>query len=90
MSLTAVVLGAALTACGHDSNGIDKRSYELGYGEAFGGAYTETDSRSRDEITASCDDLFHTWGQASGEQDVVRADWVEGCADVAQNKDSRF
>lgn len=92
VSLAAVVLGGALAAGGCSSNtgSLDEHSYKLGYDEAFGGAYTETDTRSRDEITASCDDLFRTWVEASGRQDVVRGDWVEGCADVAQNKDSQF
>lgn len=88
----AVVVAVALAigGCSSNTDGLDKRSYTLGYDEAFGGAYTETDTRNRDEIRASCDDLFRTWVQTSGKHDVVRTDWVEGCADVAQNKDSRF
>lgn len=88
----AVAGGAIAVArgTGDDDGGIDKRSYTLGYDEAFGGAYTPTDTRSRDAIKASCDSLFRSWVQASGKQNVVRSDWVEGCADVAQNKDSRF
>ncbi|MEV8399161.1 hypothetical protein [Streptomyces niveus] len=86
----AVAVALAIGGCSSNTDGLDKRSYKLGYDEAFGGAYTETDTRSRDEIEASCDDLFRTWVNASDKQDVVRGDWVEGCADVAQNKDSRF
>ncbi|MFF1693198.1 hypothetical protein ACFVXC_06150 [Streptomyces sp. NPDC058257] len=90
----AVAIGAIVAAQviggGGEDGGLDKRSYTLGYKEAFGGAYMPTDTRSRDAIRASCDDLFRSWVQASGKQNVVRSDWVEGCADVAQNKDSRF
>lgn len=87
----AAATGAVFATQGGDAgDGLDKRSYSLGYNEAFGGAYMPTDTRSRDEIKASCDDLFRTWVEASGKQDVVRGDWVEGCADVAQNKDTRF
>ncbi|MEU9050226.1 hypothetical protein AB0D37_07435 [Streptomyces sp. NPDC048384] len=82
--------GAVYATEGGAGGGLDKRSYNLGYDEAFGGAYTETDTRARDEIKASCDDLFSTWVEASGKQGIMRGDWVEGCADAAQNKDSRF
>ncbi|MFD9815070.1 hypothetical protein [Streptomyces sp. NPDC059080] len=84
------MLSAVLSACGGGGDGLDKRSYTAGYNEAFGGAYMPTDTRSRDEIKASCDALFADWARASGKHGIVRADWVEGCADVAQNKDSRF
>lgn len=85
-----VAAGAVVVSQGGDSAELDKRSYKLGYDDAFGGAYMPTDTRSRGEIEASCDELFANWVRASGKQGIVRADWVEGCADVAQNKDSRF
>ncbi|MGW1261122.1 hypothetical protein ACWD7Y_04075 [Streptomyces drozdowiczii] len=85
-----LALLAVLAGCSSDNDGIDKRSYEFGYNEAFGGANIPTDTRTRDEIEASCGDLYGPWSQASGKKDVVRDDWVQGCADVAQNKDSRF
>ncbi|MFF8283402.1 hypothetical protein ACF06W_11840 [Streptomyces albus] len=72
------------------SSDLDQRSYTAGYNEAFGGAHVPTDTAGRNEIEANCDALFTDWVRSSGKQGIVRADWVEGCADVTQNKDSRF
>ncbi|MFE5853263.1 hypothetical protein ACFQ61_08585 [Streptomyces sp. NPDC056500] len=72
----------------HEGGSLDESSYRAGYG-SFGGAFLPTDSRSRTEIETSCEDLFRVWAQASTEKDIVRRDWIEGCADVAQNKESR-
>ncbi|MFE4574082.1 hypothetical protein ACFRLW_18320 [Streptomyces sp. NPDC056728] len=88
--VAALVLCIGAAACGSGDDGLDERSYNAGYNEAFGGAYIPTDTRPREEIKLDCDHLFRDWVQASGKQGIVRADWVEGCADVAQNKDSRF
>ncbi|MET7631691.1 hypothetical protein ABZS53_14745 [Streptomyces sp. NPDC005499] len=92
--LIVCTAGAALAALvGCSSSGtanVDKQSYEAGYNDAFGGAYLPTDSRDRDAIAVDCESLFRGLRGMYGSKEIVLKDWVTGCVDVAQNKDSRF
>lgn len=69
--------------------GMDRASYEKGY-DAFGGAYLargETDDRDVDR--AYCTEFWGQW-PSSELAGVVKDDWIEGCADAREGKESRF
>lgn len=87
--LAGIGIAFAASHGGPDTGGLDKRSYTLGYRDAFGGAAIYLHG-SRDEIEAECDGLYGKLSRMYGGEEIVRADWVQGCADVAQDKDSRF
>ncbi|WP_329272092.1 hypothetical protein [Streptomyces sp. NBC_01451] len=66
---------------------MDQRSYEHGY-HAFAGSYVVTDEeRAADE--ARCEEL---WGAFPSDElaGLKKDDWVAGCADYIERKDSRF
>ncbi|MFF3358356.1 hypothetical protein ACFYWN_38400 [Streptomyces sp. NPDC002917] len=86
---TAGAVLAALAGCSDADGAVDRSSYITGY-EALG--YIETVQDSREEIEHRCDDLYGELAPMyrSQKKKIVRADWVQGCADGAQNKDSRF
>lgn len=67
---------------------MDQRSYEKGY-HAFGDAYLPVTDEDRAADEEQCEDL---WGQSPSEKltDVIKADWVAGCADYVEGKDSPF
>ncbi|MFD7404505.1 hypothetical protein ACFV7R_17910 [Streptomyces sp. NPDC059866] len=84
------VLLLALIVVNHSGNSnVDRYSYTKGY-NAFGGALVPTDGRSREQVEADCDSFFRQRQLATPDHKVVEKDWVRGCADAAQNKDSRF
>ncbi|MDC2958545.1 hypothetical protein PO587_29285 [Streptomyces gilvifuscus] len=85
----AVLLVALVVINRSESSAVDKDSYIAGY-NAFGGAFMPTDDRSREQVEADCDSIFRQRQLASPEHGTVRKDWIQGCADAAQNKDSRF
>ncbi|MGW3764234.1 hypothetical protein [Streptomyces sp. NPDC005131] len=80
---------AGLAGCSDADSAVDRSSYTKGY-EALG--YNETVQGAREEIEHRCDALYGGFSRmyTSQNEKVVRADWVQGCADAAQNKDSRF
>ncbi|MET9470596.1 MULTISPECIES: hypothetical protein [unclassified Streptomyces] len=80
---------AALPGCSDADSAVDRSSYTKGY-EALG--YVPTVQGDREDIEHQCDDLYGELAPMyrSQKKKVVRADWVQGCADGAQNKDSRF
>ncbi|WP_405686196.1 hypothetical protein [Streptomyces sp. NBC_00057] len=84
------VLIVALIVVNHSaSSGVDKYSYTKGY-DAFGGAFIPTDGRSREEVEADCESMYRGRQLQAPDAKLIEKDWVQGCADVAQNKDSRF
>ncbi|WP_326745228.1 hypothetical protein [Streptomyces sp. NBC_01760] len=80
---------AVLAGCSDADSAVDRSSYTKGY-EALG--YNETVQGAREDIEHRCDDLYGELAPMYNGQKkkVVRADWVQGCADAAQNMDSRF
>ncbi|MFI1303902.1 hypothetical protein [Streptomyces sioyaensis] len=84
------VLVIALIVVNHSGRSdVDKYSDTKGY-DAFGGALVPTDDRSREQVGADCDSLLRRLQLMSPDYKLVRKDWIQGCADAAQNKDSRF
>ena len=68
---------------------IDRASYEKGY-DAFGGAYlTRGETDDRDVDRAYCTEFWGQW-PSSEWAGVVKGDWIEGCADAREGKESRF
>jgi hypothetical protein len=85
-----VVLVAALIVVHHSgSSDVDEYSYTKGY-NAFGGALVPTADRSREQVEMDCDSFLRRLQLASPDYKLVKDDWIQGCADAAQNKDSRF
>ncbi|MEU1202709.1 hypothetical protein ABZ446_41745 [Streptomyces sp. NPDC005813] len=88
--LGIAVLIVALIVVNHSTgSGVDKYSYTKGY-DAFGGAYLPTDTRNREDVEADCHSMFRARQLQAPDTELIEKDWVQGCADVAQNKDSRF
>ncbi|MEV5363667.1 hypothetical protein AB0L12_12980 [Streptomyces cellulosae] len=84
------VLVVALIVVNHSaSSGVDEYSYTKGY-DAFGGAFMPTDRRSREEVEADCDAFLRRLSLMDRDFKLIAEDWIQGCADAAQNKDSRF
>lgn len=84
------VLGVALVVVKHSgSSDVDKYSYTKGY-NSFGGALMPTDDRSREQVEADCDALLRRRPLMASDHKLTAKDWIQGCADAAQNKDSRF
>ncbi|MEV6313572.1 hypothetical protein AB0M10_33925 [Streptomyces sp. NPDC051840] len=84
----ALLTASVLLAVGCSSNAdLDKASYTKGY-EALG--YAPTVQGDRQDIEHECDTFYGKFSSEYAGQKVVRADWVQGCADAAQNKESRF
>lgn len=88
LSALAVVIAVAVASMNSNPD-MDRRSYEMGY-DAFGGAYLargETDDRDTDR--AYCAEF---WTEQEGQDlaGVVQRDWIEGCADAREGKDSQF
>ncbi|MGW3860235.1 hypothetical protein ACWEDZ_01950 [Streptomyces sp. NPDC005047] len=81
-----VVVAIAVRGEGDTAAGVDRPSYEAGY-EALGGAYLPPSDEGRATVEARCEEMY---GGApdSGRYDLD--DWVAGCADFVENKDSRF
>lgn len=90
MRVAGVLLGVvALAGCGTSEEaveGVDRASYEAGF-EALGGAYLPPSDEDRVTVEARCDEMFSGTPNAD---EYVRQDWVTGCADFVENKDSRF
>ncbi|AJP03681.1 hypothetical protein TU94_21525 [Streptomyces cyaneogriseus subsp. noncyanogenus] len=85
----AVLVVAWVVVNRSESSAVDKDSYTAGY-NAFGGAFMPTDDRSREQVEADCDSILRQRQLAAPEHGLVQKDWIQGCADAAQNKDSRF
>ncbi|MGW6359493.1 hypothetical protein ACWFR5_31060 [Streptomyces sp. NPDC055092] len=84
------VLTIALIVVNHSTTpSVDKYSYTKGY-DAFGGAFIPTDGRGREEVETDCDSMYRARQLEAPDHKLIEKDWVQGCADVAQNKDSRF
>ncbi|MFE4554522.1 hypothetical protein [Streptomyces anulatus] len=85
-----ILLGVVVLAgCGSSEGGVeglDRVSYEAGF-EALGGAYLPPSDEDRATVEARCEEMF---GGVPDADDYVRHDWVAGCADFVENKDSRF
>lgn len=67
---------------------MDRKSYEKGY-DAFGGAWLPPSEDDREVDEAYCEQL---WGEFPSDElaGVVKQDWIAGCADFREGKDSRF
>jgi hypothetical protein len=89
ISLPALMLSIVLAACGSNENDVDKRSYQKGY-DAFGGAYVPPNDSDRETVEAQCDEMLRSRDMADPDFDLVREDWITGCADAAQGKESRI
>ncbi|WP_428953878.1 hypothetical protein [Streptomyces sp. cg35] len=95
--LVGIVAGLAIAGVaiavtndgGADTGGLDKKSYLAGCHDSFADTYIPTDTRSRDEVELSCDAMYRRRELAEPSY-VDHRSWVVGCADFAQNKDSRF
>ncbi|MGW0409865.1 hypothetical protein ACWDZX_00880 [Streptomyces collinus] len=86
----ATVLVVGLVVVNHSrSSAVDKYSYTKGY-DAFGGALMPTDDRSREEVEVDCDAMLRRRSLMAPDNKLIAEDWIQGCADAAQNKDSRF
>lgn len=65
---------------------VDRYSYERGF-DAFGGAYLPPDVGNRAQIEDQCDAMLRERSLAAPAFELVREDWIAGCADAAQGKD---
>ncbi|MFJ2563499.1 hypothetical protein ACIO02_10960 [Streptomyces sp. NPDC087568] len=84
------VLIVALIVVNHSASpGVDEYSYTKGY-DAFGGAFMPPDRRSREQVEVDCDAFLRRLSLMAPDFELIAKDWVQGCADAAQNKDSRF
>ncbi|MFC7793570.1 hypothetical protein [Streptomyces cinereoruber] len=83
---TAVLAVLLLTGC-EDTAAVDRASYEAGY-EAIRIAMPGSDE-DRPAVEERCREL---WRVFPSEEivDLNQGDWVAGCADYAEGKDSRF
>lgn len=84
----AVVAAIAIKGLGDDSRDLDKASYTAGY-KAFGDAWLPGSDESRDIVEARCRELSREFPS----EEIVNLnldDWVAGCADYVEGKDSRF
>jgi hypothetical protein len=86
-ALCAVAVGVyvAVEDSGPD---MDRTSYKKGY-HAFGDAWLPPSDEERAADEARCEEL---WGQFPPEEiaGLNKDDWVAGCADYIEGKDSRF
>lgn len=85
----AVVIYVSVSGGDDDGTaGLDRKSYQAGY-DAFGGAYLPPSDADRKTDEAQCEEM---WGDVPSDQRVglKEHDWVVGCADAVENKDSRF
>jgi hypothetical protein len=83
----AVVILVALRSVEAEPD-VDKRSYEMGYG-AFGDAWLPPSRDERWVDEAYCEEM---WGEFPSDElaGVVKDDWIAGCADAREGKDSQF
>lgn len=67
---------------------MDRQSYEEGY-DAFKDAWLPPSDQERASDEARCMEL---WGQFPSDElaGLKKADWVAGCADYIENRESRF
>lgn len=67
---------------------MDRQSYEAGY-DALGGAWLPPSEDDRQVDEAYCEQL---WGGFPSDELVglVKRDWIAGCADFREGRDSRF
>ncbi|MEU1552079.1 hypothetical protein ABZ517_05080 [Streptomyces scabiei] len=67
---------------------VDRRSYERGY-NAFREVWLPPSDQERAADEARCEEL---WGAFPPDElaDLKKDDWVAGCADYIERKDSRF
>lgn len=91
MRRLAVILAAAffLAGCGGSEAPADEESYRKGY-DAFGGAYLPPNDSDRETVEAQCDEMLRDRDLADPDFDLDREDWITGCADAAQGRDSRI
>ncbi|MFD3563930.1 hypothetical protein ACFWVU_30345 [Streptomyces sp. NPDC058686] len=87
--LVIAVVAVAVTRAGDNTSGIDKSSYQAGYG-VWEESLLPASSASREEIESDCDNLYRETRAGAGPRDIDRDSWVVGCADYVQNKESRF
>ncbi|MFH9731945.1 hypothetical protein [Streptomyces sp. NPDC017260] len=87
LTALAVVAYLAVTNSSSEPN-MDRRSYERGYG-AFADAYLTASEDDRRVNELYCERL---WGAFPTDElvGVHKNDWVQGCADYAEGKPSRF
>ncbi|WP_329128668.1 hypothetical protein OG727_26955 [Streptomyces caniferus] len=83
----AVLVVALIVVNRSGSSDVDKYSYTKGY-NAFGGALMPTDDRSREQVEEDCDSFLRRRQLMAPDHKLVEKDWIQGCADAAQNKDS--
>lgn len=89
LGLLSLGVVAFLAVTGGDSEpDMDRESYEKGY-HAFSDAWLPPSDEQRRVSEARCEEM---WGAfPSSELDGVnKDDWVAGCADYVEGKDSRF
>ena len=81
----AVVIYVALADSGPD---MDEKSYRAGY-HAFGDAWLPPSEDDREVDEAYCEEL---WGKFPPDAlaGLNKDDWVDGCADYREGKDSQF
>ncbi|MFC9505336.1 hypothetical protein [Streptomyces sp. NPDC057002] len=88
-SLVAVVV-IAVRDVQEKAPRLDKRSYEAGYG-ALGGAWLPPSEEDRATTVARCEETWVGYVRADEHaHELRRADWVSGCVDFVEGKDSRF
>ncbi|WP_411075483.1 hypothetical protein [Streptomyces sp. cmx-4-7] len=83
---TAVLAGLLLTGCEATAT-VDRASYEAGY-EAIRIAMPGSDE-GRSAVEERCRELWREFS-SEGIVDLNQGDWVAGCADCTEGKDSRF
>ena len=84
-----LAVAALAVGCGSGDD-MDPKSYKAGY-DVFGRSYMPASDESREAVEARCDDLYPTAIRGRNDYlDIVRADWVQGCADGFEGKDPRY
>ena len=88
LAALAVVAIVAVKSVNAEHPDMDRRSYEKGY-HAFGDAWLPPSEDDREVDEAYCEQL---WGAFPTDElaGVVKDDWIAGCADYRENKDSAF
>lgn len=90
LGLAALAVVIIVSVRGGDSgtSGLDRKSYQAGY-DAFGGAYLPPSDTDRQTDEAKCEQM---WGDVPSDDraGLKKHDWVVGCADAVENRDSRF
>ncbi|MFJ9576176.1 hypothetical protein ACIRQF_07260 [Streptomyces sp. NPDC101191] len=88
--IAAAALLAMLLLAGCDSTPVvDEQSYRKGY-DAFGGARLPPSDEDRETVEGRCDELLRSRDLADPDFDLVRQDWITGCADAVEGKESRI